>query len=150
MVLTFKFFFHQGLDPVSRSEEISQHQSFIHYLIVFLIAFFFCKCSCKSCWSWASASLFPFGSTLCRSLDHFWAAFTGHFVGRAAAGKQDAAQSLTSSMATSALGEKPGEMHLKCPLEFRNLVRNAVLRDLFCRKGFSQSYSCPENFSLKP
>lgn len=40
MVLTFTFFFHQGLDPVSRSEEISQHQSFIHYLSVFLIAFF--------------------------------------------------------------------------------------------------------------
>lgn len=39
MVLTFTFFFHRGLDPVCRSEEISQHESFVHYMIVFLIAF---------------------------------------------------------------------------------------------------------------
>lgn len=39
MVLTFIFFFHRGLDPVCRSEEISLHESFVHYLMVFLISF---------------------------------------------------------------------------------------------------------------
>lgn len=39
MVLTFIFFFHRGFDPVCRSEEISQHESFVHYLMVFLISF---------------------------------------------------------------------------------------------------------------
>lgn len=149
MILTFTFFFHWGLDPVCKSEEISQHESFVHYLIVFLIAFplanthvnlaeaepqLVYSCLGPLCWSWG----------------HFLAALRGHFMGRATARQQDAVQCLTSSMATSALGGKPGKMHLKYPLEFRDSVRNAVLRNFFCRKGLSQSYSCPENFSLKP
>lgn len=42
MVLTFTFFFHRGLNPVCRSEEIISNITtwkFVHYLIVFLIAF---------------------------------------------------------------------------------------------------------------
>lgn len=148
--MTFTFFFHQGLDPVCRSEEIPQHESFVHYLIAFLIAFPLVNIHVNLAEDDPSDSLFPFGPTLCWSLGHFLAALTGHFMGGAAAGQQDAVQSLISSMATSTLGGKPGEMHLKYPLEFRNLVRNAVLRDFCCRKGFSQSFSCPGIFSLKP
>lgn len=117
---------------------------------MFLIAFPLVNIHVNLAEAEPSASLFPFGSTICWSLGHILAALTGHFMGRAAAGQQDAVQSLTSSIDTSTLGEKPGEMHLKYPLEFGNSVRNAVLRDFLCRKGFSQSYSCPENFSLKP
>lgn len=67
-------------------------------------------------------------------------------MGRAAAGHQDAVQSLTSSMATSALGGKSGEMHLKYPPVFRKLVRNTVLRDFFLQKGIQSVLLLPREF----
>lgn len=152
MVLTFTFFFHQGLNPVCRSEEIISNITtwkFCSLPDCVPDCFSFGKYSCKSCWSWASASLFPSGSSLCWSLGHFLAALTGHFMGRAAAGQQDAVQSLTSSMSTSALGGKPGEVHLKYPPVFRNSVRNAVLRDFFLQKGIQSVLLLPRDFFLE-
>lgn len=138
MILTF--FFHWGLDPVCRPEEIISNiftTTWKFYSLPDCVSdhFSFGKCLCKSpCWDWASAGLFPSGSTLCWSWGHFLAALVGCLMGRDAA-----AQSLTSSEPTSTLGRKPGEMHLKFQYFWipSGLVRNTVLRDFFCRKEFS-------------
>lgn len=57
---------------------------------MFLIAFPLANINVNLVEAEPSASLFPFGSTLCWSLGHILAALAGHFMGRAEAGQQDA------------------------------------------------------------
>lgn len=88
MVLIFTFFFHWGLDPVCRPEEIISNiftTTWTFYSLPDYVSycFSFGKCLCKSpCWDWASAGLFPSGSTLCWAFSHFLAGLVGHSMGR--------------------------------------------------------------------